>query len=114
MLSKKNRLNKKRDFENVFRKGKSFKEDLLLLKITEGKTSQSRFGLIVSKKISKKATIRNKLKRRISELVGKEIKNLPKSMDIVIVTFPGIEKKDFLEIEKIIKKLFKKVTLFQS
>lgn len=111
MLPSKNRLNKKKDFENIFRKGKNFKEGFLLLKIAKGESGQSRYGFIVSQKISKKAVIRNKVRRRLSEITGKEMKNLKVGMDVVIIALPGAERSSFLETEKVIKKLFKKAVI---
>ena len=70
MLPKTNRLTKKKDFENVFKKGKGIKGDFLILRFVGNKTKTCRFGIVVSKKISKKATVRNKIKRRIRAAIG--------------------------------------------
>lgn len=111
MLVEKNRLKKKKDFENVFKKGKSFKEDFLILKVFPNCLNLTRFGFIVSQKISKKATLRNKIKRKFSELVRLKMKNLKKGIDAVLMALPGIETKDFWEIEEIVNKLFKKAKI---
>ena len=111
MLPKKNRLTKKKDFENVFKRGRSFKEDFLIFKIIENKLGQIRFGFVVSKKISKKATLRNKVKRRISESVRLKIGKLKKRFDGILLTLPEIEKKDFGKIDETIEKLFKRAKI---
>jgi len=108
MLPNKYRLKNKKDFEKVFKKGKSFKEDFLILKIVPNNSNQIRFGFIISQKISKKATLRNKLKRRISEILRLKIEKMKKGIDAILIALPGIEKKDFWEIEEIVKNLFKK------
>jgi len=108
MLIKKNRLKKKRDFENVFKKGKSFKQGFLLLKMINNKSEKIRFGFIISQKVSKKATIRNKLKRQISEIINSQIKKIKKGIDGILITLPGLEEKTFSEIKENIDKLFKK------
>ena len=69
MLKKINRLKKKKDFEKVLRGGKGFKEDFLLFKTIKNNLKTSRFGFIISQKVSKKATVRNKLKRKLSGLI---------------------------------------------
>jgi len=111
MLPKRNRLKKKKDFENVFKKGESFKEDFLILKVVPNCSNLIRFGFIVSQKISKKATLRNKIRRKLSELVRLKMKKLKKGIDVVLMTLPGIETKDFWEIEESIDKLFKKAKI---
>ena len=108
MLLKKNRLNKKKDFENIFKKGKSFKEDFLILKFVPNYSNLIRFGFIVSQKISKKASLRNKIKRRIAESIRLKIGKLKKRLDGILLALPGIGKKDFWEIDETIKELFKK------
>lgn len=111
MLPRENRLKKKRDFERVFKKGKSFKEDFLILKFVLNNLKQSRLGIIVPQKISKKATIRNKIKRRLRALLSFKLAKIKKGVDLVLVALPGFETKDFWEIEKIMNKLFKKAKL---
>ena len=108
MLAKKNRLKKKKDFENVFKKGRSFKEGFLVLKIVDNKSDKIRFGFIISQKISKKASHRNKIKRQISEIIRLKMKKIKKGVDGVLITLPGIEEKNFSEIKENIDKLFKK------
>ncbi len=108
MLADKNRLKKKKDFENILKKGRTFKEDFLVLKVIKNKEKKIRFGFIVSKKISLKAVVRNKVKRRLRESVKPKIELLKKGVDIVIISLPGIREKSFKEIEKIIIKLLKR------
>ena len=123
MLSKISRLKKKKDIEKVFKKGKRFKEDFLILKITKNALSQTRFGFVVSQKVSKKAVIRNKIKRRLREMVSKKGKKLKKGrhplvtrpgMDIVLIALPGLETKDFWEIDETLNKLFKKAKCLKN
>lgn len=111
MLSEKNRLKKKKDFENVFKKGKGFREGFLTLKIGKNNLDRTRFGFIVSQRISKKATLRNKIKRRLREIVRAKMKTIKKGIDVVLITVPGIEKKSFQEIEKTVERLFKKAKI---
>ena len=107
MLSLKNRLKKQKDFENVFKNGRGFKEGSLYLKIDKNNLQSSRFGFVVSKKFSKKAINRNRIKRILREVVKERIDAVKKGMDIVIVVSPEI-KADFQELKEITNKLFKK------
>lgn len=110
MLAEKNRLKKKKDFEAVFKKSKTFKEGFLILKTTENNDKESRLGFVVSQKISKKAVIRNKIKRRLREIIRLKIKNsqISGGKDIILISLPGIEKIGLFETEKLIEKLLKK------
>ena len=108
MLSQKYRLTRKKDFEKIFKKGKKLKEDFLILAIAKNNLNRARFGFIVSQKVSKKAAIRNKIKRRLREITQTKLNKIQKGIDIVFVALPGLEKKDFWEIKKITNKLFQK------
>ncbi len=111
MLSTKNRLRKKKDIEKVLKEGNGFCKDFLVLKAKKNKEGKSRFGFIVSQKVSKKAVIRNKIKRRFREVVKGMIKKTNKNIDIILIALPGTEKKNFEEIKLTIEKLFKKANI---
>ena len=107
MLPQKNRLAKKKDFDLVFQHGRGFKEGFLYFKIKENGLSFSRFGSVVSKKFSKKAVERNKIRRRLREIIRKKLPEIKKPIDIVIIVNPGAEN-DFFELEQLIDNFFKK------
>ncbi|XOB40192.1 MAG: ribonuclease P protein component [Candidatus Nealsonbacteria bacterium] len=108
MLAKKNRVRKKKDFERILKGGEGFKEDFLILKVKKNKSNKIRFGFIVAQKVSKKAVVRNKIKRRLREIVRLKMEEIKKGTEGVFITLPGIETRDFREIESIVEKLFKK------
>lgn len=109
MLPKINRLTKKNDFDEVFKKGQSIKKDFLLVKIADNDLKESRFGFVVSKKISNKAVVRNRVKRLLRKAVSDQLQDIKKSKDIIIITLPGIEKGEFSEIQEVISVSFRKL-----
>ncbi|OIP74780.1 MAG: ribonuclease P protein component [Parcubacteria group bacterium CG2_30_36_18] len=112
MVPKKNRLQKKTEIVRVFKKGKGFKEDFLILKLVKNNLEKSRFSFIISQKVSKKATTRNKIKRRLSEIVRLKLKKIKKGIDVILIACPGLEEKDFWEIEESLDKLFLRANLY--
>lgn len=111
MLPQKNRLRKKKEIDNVFKNGKGFKEDFLILKIKKNRLKNSRFAFIVSRKVSKKANVRNKIRRRLRELVKFKIKRTEEGTDVILIAVPGLEEKDFWEVEETVNKLFNKAKI---
>src|SRR5205807_729859 len=79
-----NRLTKKKDFESVFKKGGSVKSGFLLCKMAKNHLPQSRFGFVVSKKISNKAVVRNKVKRRLRAIVLRAFKEHKNPIDVIM------------------------------
>ena len=98
LLKKQNRLLKTKDFNLVFQKGRFVSNHFFLLKYAINSLYLNRFGFVVSSKVSNKAVVRNKIKRRLREIIRKEINSIPSSYDIVIVakkTAVGLDFKDF-------------------
>jgi ribonuclease P protein component len=104
MLPKINRIKKKKDFESIFKRtqgmSQSFKNSLFILKTAKNNLGLNRFGFVVSLKVSKKATIRNKIRRRLGEAIKSQADKIKPNTDIIIVALAGIEKKDFSEIKE--------------
>ena len=67
-----------------------------------------KFGFVISKKISKKAVDRNKIKRRLTEVIKKYLNDFEKGIRIVFLAKKEILGKNIREIEEEIKKCLKK------
>lgn len=67
-------------------------------------------GFTVSKKVSKSAVKRNRIKRRMREVYRRSKDMLPENMSIIIRALPQALGADFNEIETEIHSLFKAVT----
>lgn len=84
MLLAENRLKTEKDFATVLRYGRSFFSRFLKIKIKANPSlprlasskagSPARFGFVIGLKFSKKAVVRNRLRRQLSEVVRLEIK----------------------------------------
>lgn len=116
MLKKTQRLTKNKEFETVLKTGKAFYCPILLVKCIKNNLTYSRLGLIVSNKISKKASQRNLIKRRIREIIRLALPKIKKGVDMVIIVSPKIinqQKKvlAYQEIEQAINLVLKKANL---
>lgn len=107
-LNKKNRLKKKLDFEDVFKKGKAVNGSFLFIKHKNNELGIPRFGFVVSAKIAGKAVERNKIRRIISELVRGEINKLG-GQDIIVFATKKIIGTDRVEIGKDLLEVLKKI-----
>ncbi|MEX1123558.1 MAG: ribonuclease P protein component [Patescibacteria group bacterium] len=86
MLKSINRLKKDTDFQAVWRSGKRTACGDLAILVMPNSTNQSRCGVVVSKKISRNAVNRNRIRRiilsELSELLYQG--TLPTGSDIVV------------------------------
>ena len=111
MLAKANRLTLKKDFAKVFEKGRSSFDGVLGIKILENDLKQTRFGFLVGQKVSKKAVVRNKIKRRLRAIVRQKFPKIKDGFDVVVITLPPIATQKYKDIEKSIANNFKKLQL---
>lgn len=121
MLPKLHRLTKARDFNNIHQKGKfvglSFGrqgEKFLAIKFLKNNLSVSRFGILVGEKVSKKATERNKVKRRIREVLRLKLKQIKPGFDVIVFTKKEIVAKTYQEIDEAVDRIFRKAGLFHK
>lgn len=98
MFKKENRLTKTKEFDNVWKKGRSSFDKTLGIKSIKNDLGINRFGVLVNTKVSKKAVVRNKIKRRIREAVKERFDELAKSFDMTIIALPESKEKTLKEI----------------
>ena len=104
---------KKADFNNLFKKGKTIGRELIFLRFRKNNLKQSRFCWVVSLKISKKATTRNKIKRQLREIVKANLKNIKSGFDIAIIAKPEIINKNYQEIKNVLENLIKRTKIYR-
>jgi len=108
MLKKDSRIGKNKEFDRAFKLGQSFYGKFLSAKIVDNNLGRLRLGVLVSTKISKKAPIRNLVKRRIRSALRQSVVSLEDGKDVVIVALPLILDKNFKEIKTLIKDILNK------
>jgi len=106
MLPKRHRLKKTRDFEEVFRGGRSIRSNGIALKIKATQNKTSRFAVVVSKKVSLKAVVRNRIRRLLSEVIQEEAEKIVPGLDAVFVVLPGFKAENLAEAKRILAPLF--------
>ena len=111
MLPKQYRLKKKKDFKLVFEKGKTFNNKFLFLKGAKNALKNSRFAFVVGLKTSKKAVVRNRIKRLLREIIREKLNDIKSGFDVVIRVRAEIVNKDYKEIKKELESLLKKAEL---
>ncbi|MFW6305881.1 MAG: ribonuclease P protein component [Bacillota bacterium] len=105
------RLKKKRDFNRVYNRGKSLATGNLVLYYFPNNLSENRVGFSISKKIGK-AVVRNKIRRRLKEILRIK-KNIKKSYDFIIIARKPVTGLDYTGMERDIDKLFRRAGLIK-
>jgi len=115
MLKKINRLQRKKDFQKVFKGGNYFEQDFLTFKIIQNNLKNSRFGFVVPKSVFKKANKRNSLKRKLREIIRVKIKEqeIVDGIDGVLIIKREPKEINFNDLKRAIEKLFLKACIIK-
>ena len=108
MLPAKNRLTKDREFNSIFKEGRSFYSGSLGLKYLKNNLGFNRFGILVGVKVSKLAVKRNLYKRRLRAIINQENRHLKQGFDLVIITKSEIKNSSYSNLIEYLNNLFKK------
>ena len=116
MLKKINRLNRKKDIETLMKQGKAVYFLFFLIKYRKNGLLTSRYTVITSSKVHKRAVKRNLAKRRIREIIRLNQDKLAKGLDVAIIVSPKIINKlgkvaEYKVIEKELISAFKRAGL---
>ncbi len=105
MLAKKFRLQIQNWLKDRNKKIFSRKSDFFIVRFSVNGLDLSRFGAIISKKVSKSAVKRNRIKRIIFDFVRINKLNEFGGKDTVITVLPPAVKLDKIEMEKELSRL---------
>jgi ribonuclease P protein component len=91
-VQRRNRLSRSKDFDTVYRHGRSVSTRFLTLYwfAREDGDDEPRLGLSVPKKAVGRAVDRNRVKRRLRELWRARLESLPRGRDYVLIVRPGL------------------------
>ena len=118
MLPRLYRLKKKSDFDHLLKKGKLESHGFLAIRFINGEQApsqeNSRFGFLVAKKNFKKAVLRNKIRRRLRELVGQKLSLIKPGNDIILIARSGIENKQLTEVKESLEIVLERARLLKK
>lgn len=112
MLPKQHRLDRK-DFDLVFKKGRRIrgKNFSLVVLAAGGRNEECKIGVVVSKKVFKKAVDRNKLKRQIRSILKRQSNNdLLKGKKVVVMAYPFSKPPVYREMKEELLDIMQKIT----
>ena len=82
-MRKELRLRRRKDFDSVFRRGRSWSNELLVLRTLPNDLPHNRYGFVTSKRLGK-AVVRNRVRRCLREAI--RVLSLAPGWDVVVST----------------------------
>jgi ribonuclease P protein component len=105
MLARSFRLQKK-DFDRIYKKGQTARQDLFLLRYIPNRASHCRFSVVIAKKIVAHAVDRNQIKRKVYQIIFDSTALWEnKSLDIAFI----LKKVDSEHLESAVKKILQEI-----
>jgi len=111
VLPQKYCLKRKKDFQRAIQRGRKIEKDFLVLKFFKNSLKTTRISFVVSQKVSKKASSRNKIKRRLREIIKINLPDLKPGYDLIFFTKKGIIEKNFWEIKEVVGQILKEAKI---
>jgi len=101
-MRKELRLRRRKDFDTVFRTGRAWHNELLVLRSIPNALEHNRYGFITSKRLGK-AVVRNRVKRRLRE----SVRVLPANpgWDVVVSAKGKAAEADFHDLNRAVVQL---------
>jgi len=94
-MRKELRLRRRKDFDSVFRRGRSWSNELLVLRTLPNDLPHNRYGFVTSKRLGK-AVVRNRVRRRLREAI--RVLSLAPGWDVVVSTKTKVAGADFHQL----------------
>lgn len=113
------KLRKNSEFQQVYRRGRSFANNLLVLYVFRNRKNfltnepYNKLGISVSKKVGK-SVVRSRVKRLISESYRLNKDHFIKGYDFAIIARVSSHDKSYEEMEKALKHVFKKAGMLND
>lgn len=113
MISRSHRFHGQKDLLRVYRRGQTYRQGSCAIKVSYNQNSaEYRLAVVVSKKVSKSAAVRNRIRRRVFEAVRRQEQLISGTPDIVITVFSEqLKELPAQEIEGLIGGLLKKTAV---
>ena len=99
MLPQSNRLRLESDIKTLFARGKSVFGSWVGMKFWKNDLPVSRFAVVTGVKVSKKAVVRNRLKRQVRAIVQEVLPRVTPGYDVLLFMKPTGAEKSFDELK---------------
>ncbi len=110
MLTKKHRFQGPAGLTRVYQKGVTVRSQFCAARFTRGKRTEFRVAVVVSKKVAKSAPERNRIRRRVYEIVRLQASGYLTNEDVVITIFDSrLSSIEHSELQEIIIRLLSQI-----
>jgi len=106
MLARRSRLQKSQDIDVVVRRGRRHSTLPLMIWALQKPQGPFRAAVLCSKKVDKRATGRNKIKRRIREAIRTTLPSRFPTLDLVVSAKPAVKDLTTSDLRELLSNVF--------
>jgi ribonuclease P protein component len=114
MLNRQQRITSDKDFQTIYRRGRHLSSAFFNLNYLGNNLDRARIGVVVNKRVAKKATERNLLKRQLREILRNNYSQIQSGLDLVISTKGPSVKLGFDKLKEELMILLEKAKLTKN
>lgn len=108
------RLKGEKNFQHVRRAGRAWRGQYAKVTVANNELGVPRIGIVVSRKVSNKAVVRNKLRRRIKAVLGGESQWFTgRAVDVVVLVLSQAAEVSYQELKQDLKTVLEKIKIAQ-
>lgn len=112
------RLRRRHEFAAVYQAGRRFRGQLMTLRTLQRRSplaqSPSRLGVSISQKVSKRAVVRNRIRRRLHGIFLALRPRLQPGWDLVLVVHPPASQCEYAEFLRELEKLLQEANVLNG
>lgn len=99
----------------VYKNGQAIRTHMITVKyITNSRRKHSRFAIVVSKKVHKSAVGRNRIRRRLYEIIRLELPRITQPHDVAVMVFSSeVITAPYEELTELVRQLFNQAGLYK-
>jgi len=112
-MDKDQKIRKNSEYKRIFSRARWISGKLITIHYLNGESKQSRWGIVVSKKIGS-AVVRNRIRRKIREICRILDPLLVKNLDLVIVARRGIQKVNYWDLLKDVEQVCRRAKFIRE
>ncbi|MEK7584410.1 MAG: ribonuclease P protein component [Patescibacteria group bacterium] len=114
MLPAAHRLRSEESFKRLMQRGRRYFSRALVARVVATKEPTTRVGFVVSVKVAKKAVLRNTIKRRLREIVRKELPRIRNGYDVALIAKNEAARYDYWALREEVISLFTHAGIFND
>ena len=112
MLSKRYRFHSRGGVRHTYQNGKTIRGSRISLVFADNSRNKQRFAVVVSKKVLKSAVGRNRIRRRVYEVIREQLPKISQPVDCIFVVYSKeVATMEYKELRSLMVNLLKEANI---